>query len=176
MSLREQLLKAGLVSGNKVKETESIVRKQKHQIKKNKSLATAEAVKKAAEQQRLAAEEQRKKERDRELNRESEAKKKRTAELARLRQLIDGQRLNDSEAELRYNFSPDGRRVCFVRVTPQQQKHLAMGKIGIVRNHEDEWDFVMVPRQTALTIADIDPASMLLLYPESSSLEVEEST
>ena len=171
MSLRDQLLKAGLVSQEKAKKVESDARKHAHKIKKDKSLAAADTAQKAAERQRREADEAHKKERDRLLNLENEAQKQRQADLARIRQLIASHRLNDPDADIRYNFSADGRRIRFVRVTAQQQKRLAMGLIGIARNTDDDYDLPLVPRETALKIAELDPNTLLLLYPHSDQLE-----
>ena len=171
MSLRDQLLKAGLVSQGKAKKVESDARKQAHKIKKDKSLAATETARKEAEQRSRKAEEARKKERDRLLNLEREAEKQHHADLARVRQLIASQRLNDPDADIRYNFSADGRRIRFVRVTAQQQNRLAMGLIGIARNADDEYDLPLIPRETALTVAKLDPDSLLLLHPHSDRVD-----
>ena len=42
MSLRDELLKAGLVSADKIKQLESDTRNQQHQRKKSKTLAAEE--------------------------------------------------------------------------------------------------------------------------------------
>ena len=171
MSLRDQLLKAGLVSQEKAKKVESDARKHAHKTKKDKSLAAADTAQKAAERRRREAEEARKKERDRLLNLEREAEKQRQADLARVRQLIASHRLNDPGADIRYNFSADGRRIRFIRVTAQQHKRLAMGLIGIARNVGDDYDLSLIPRETALTVAELDPSSLLLLHPHSDRVD-----
>ncbi|MCB1718944.1 MAG: DUF2058 family protein, partial [Candidatus Competibacteraceae bacterium] len=53
-SLREQLLKAGLVSEEQVKRSETGKRKQKYQGQKDRKLAQEEAAKRRAEKERLA--------------------------------------------------------------------------------------------------------------------------
>jgi uncharacterized protein YaiL (DUF2058 family) len=176
MSLQEQLLKAGLVSAEKAKKLESESRKQSHQARKNKTVAVAEAALQEEEKRRLEAEAARKREHDRQLNREREAQKKLKADMARARQLIEGRRLNAADANIPYNFLVDGRYIRSVRVTREQQRQLAMGRIGIVRNFDDEYDFLLVPRETALILAELVTAGLLLLHPEKSSLEVEEES
>jgi len=47
MSLRDELLKAGLVSADKIKQLESDARNQQHQRKKNKTLAAEETARQA---------------------------------------------------------------------------------------------------------------------------------
>lgn len=169
MSLRDQLLKAGLVSADKAKKADTEARKQSHQQKKNKGLAAEDAARKAEEQRQRDEEAAQKRERDRQLNREREAEKQRRAELARVRQLLAAHRQNEPKAEIQYNFlAPDKRFIRYVRVTPPQQKQLARGQLGIVSNDENEFDFVLVSRDTVLAIAAAHPERVLLLHEPSS--------
>ena len=171
MSLREQLLKAGLVSAEKAKQSETEVRKQAYKIKKDKVVAVTEATRQAEEQRRQEAEAQRKRRQDQQLNREREAQKQRKEVEARARQLIESHRLNEADADIRYNFLVDGCYIRDVRVTRQQQRLLALGRIGIARRAENEYAVSLVPRETALKLAELCPDKLLLLYPESERLE-----
>ncbi|MEE4376627.1 MAG: DUF2058 family protein, partial [Candidatus Competibacteraceae bacterium] len=171
MSLRDQLLKSGLVTKDKVKQVEADTRKQAHQAKKNKKIAAAEAAEQAQKRRLLALEIERKRERDRQLNREREADKKRREASARARQLMDSQRQNDSKAEICYNFLADERMIRYLRVTPQQQKQLAMGRLGIARSPENDYDYLLIPRETALKLAEIDSAYITVLHPETDRYE-----
>jgi uncharacterized protein YaiL (DUF2058 family) len=107
------------------------------------------------------------------LNQKREAEKQRREQAARARQLIDGHRLNEPEAEQRYNFQ-DGRFVRSIRVTPAQRKALAMGRLAILRGYRGEFDFPLVPRETAQKLAEFAPERVLLLYPESSGEDAED--
>jgi uncharacterized protein YaiL (DUF2058 family) len=173
MSLQEQLLKAGLVSADDLKKREKDARKRLHESKKNKSVVAAEANRKAEEQRRLDEELARKRDHDRQLNREREAQKKLKEEKAWARQLIASHRLNDSAAEIPYNFI-DGSFIRFVRVTPQQQIQLARGRLGIVRSSDSNYDFPLVPREIALKLAERFPDSVLLLNSDSDSRDLQE--
>lgn len=173
MSLRDELLKAGLVSADKVKKLESDARNQQHQSKKSKALAAEDAARQAEARRRAEAEAARKREQDRQLNQKREAEKRRREQAARARQLIDGHRLNEAEAEQRYNFQ-DGRLVRSIRVTVAQRKALALGRLAIVQGDRNEFDFVLVPRETALKLAEFVPERVLLLHPESSGDETED--
>lgn len=173
MSLQEQLLKAGLVSATDLKKQEKETRKRLHESKKDKAVAATEANRKAEEQRRLEQELARKRDYDRQLNREREAQKKLKEEKVQARQLIVSHRLNDATAEIPYNFI-DGLFIRFVRVTPQQQIQLAKGRLGIVRSFESNYDFHLVPRETALKLADRFPDSILLLHPEGDSRDQQE--
>ena len=173
MSLRDELLKAGLVSADKIKQLESDARNQQHQRKKNKTLAAEETVRQAEARRRAEAGAARKREQDRQLSQKREAEKQRREEAARARQLIDGHRLNEPEAEHRYNFQ-DGRFVRSIRVTVAQRKALALGRLAIVQGDRNEFDFALIPRETALKLAEFVPERVLLLYPESNGDETED--
>jgi uncharacterized protein YaiL (DUF2058 family) len=173
MSLQEQLLKAGLVSAGDLKKQEKEARKRLHESKKDKAVATAEANRKAEEQRRLEQGLARKRDHDRQLNREREAEKKLREEKARACQLIASHRLKDTAAAIPYNFI-DGSHIRCIRVTPQQQIQLAKGRLGIVRSFDSDYDFPLVPRETALKLADSFPDRVLLLHPESDSRELQE--
>lgn len=166
-SLREQLLKAGLVSSDQVKKADSAQRKQKHQFKKDKRIAREVTAKKQAEQKQQLEQEQAKRAYDRSLNLQRDAKQKRREQLASIRQLLIQHRQNKADAELAYNFQA-GKVVRKVRVTEQQKQQLGAGRLGIVRNPQDEFDFVLLPRPVALKIAAIEERALVLLYDEGS--------
>lgn len=170
MSLRDELLKAGLVSADKIKKLETDTRNQQHQHKKNRTLGAEEKARQAEARRRADADAIRKREQDQRLNQKREAEKQRREQAARARQLIDGHRLNEAEAEDRYNFQ-DGRFVRSVRVTAAQRKALVRGQLAIVQGDRGEFDFALIPRETALKLAEIVPERVLLLYSENSGEE-----
>ncbi|MFZ1641001.1 MAG: DUF2058 family protein [Candidatus Contendobacter sp.] len=168
MSLRDELLKTGLVSSDKAKKLESDTRKQDHQRKKGKELAAEEAMRQAEARRQVEIEAARKREQDRRLNLEREAEKKRRELVARAHQLIDSHRLNDPKAEIFYNFlDSDGRWIRAIRVIPSQRKALAMGRLAILRGDRSEFDFPLLPREIACKLAEFAPERVLLLHPES---------
>lgn len=176
MSLRDELLKAGLVASDQAKKLDSDTRKQEHQRKKNKAMAAEEAARQAEVRQRAEVEAARKREQDRRLNQEREAEKQRREQMARARQLIDGHRLNVPEAEILYNFlDSDGRWIRAIRVTPPQRKGLAMGRLAIARGDRDEFDFPLVPGEIARKLVEFAPERVLLLHPESDGTEETEA-
>ena len=176
MSLRDQLLKAGLASADQAKKLNADVRKQEHQRKKNKAIADEEAARQAEARRQAEAEAALKRERDRQLNLEREAEKQRRELAARARQLIDSHRLNHPDAEIFYNFlDSDGRWIRAIRVLPPQRKGLAMGRLAIVRGDRHEFDFALAPRETALKLAEFAPERVLLLHPESDGTEDDEN-
>ena len=170
MSLREQLLKAGLVSEDQVKKVESEAKKKTHEGKKNKALGAQQAAKKAEKKRQQQAAQAQKRKQDKQLNQQRDAVKRRRENAVRIRQLIASNRLNDAEAELRYNFQ-SGKNVRSLRVTEQQKQQLAMGWLGIVRNPQDEFDFPLVDRETAEKLAAIDPKLVVVLYDKVDRLD-----
>ncbi|MGF1528040.1 MAG: DUF2058 family protein [Candidatus Competibacterales bacterium] len=168
MSLRDQLLKSGLVDEAKAKQTEKELKKKTHRAKKDKSLAAAEEAKAKAKAEAKAREEAEKRERDRALNAAREAEKRRREAWHRMRQIIDSQRVNDPSAEGRYYFKRNERQLHFVRVTPQQRAQLASGQLGIVRSDDNPYDYPLVTRDAALRIAEISTDHLLLLHPQAA--------
>lgn len=176
MSLRDELLKAGLVSADQANKRDSDTRKQDHQRKKNQALATQEAARQAEARRRLEAEAARKRERDQQLNREREAEKKQRELAARVRQLIDGHRVNDPNAEIYYNFlDRDGRWIRAIRVTPAQRGGLALGRLAIARGDRHEFDYPLIPRETAAKLMDLVPERILVLHSESQNEDQEDA-
>jgi hypothetical protein len=173
MSLRDELMKAGLVSAERAKQLEADTRKQGYQRKKGQALAAEDAARQAEIRQRAEAEAAHKRDRDRRLNEEREAEKRRREQHARARQLIDAHRLNEPDAEIRYHF-PEGRYLRGVRVTSAQRQALATGRMAIVRGDRHQFDYVLASRAVAQKLAEFAPERVLLLYPESSGAEEEE--
>jgi uncharacterized protein YaiL (DUF2058 family) len=147
-SLQDQLLKAGLVSEQKAKQTQSKKRKQKR----------AGAVTDTGQQEaaRLAAQ---KRERDRELNRQRDEEAKRKAEVVALWQLVRDNRISRDRGDLAYNFT-DGKALKRLYVNAEQQAGLVGGKLAIVR--QDDF-YALVPAEIAERVAAHD-ASMVLVH------------
>ena len=170
MSLQDQLLKAGLVNKDQVKKSKAQRDKQQHQSRKNKALGRAEAEQQAAEQARRSAEQAAKREHDRQWNQARQAEQQQREQQARIRQLIAAHRVNDKDAETRYHFS-DGRFIRSMLVTDQQQRQLALGLLGLVRNDDNPFDFPLLPRDIVLKIQSIDQGKIILLYPQSATID-----
>ena len=175
MSLRDELLKAGLVSADKAKKLDSDSRKQDHQRKKNQTLAAEAAAQQAEIRRQAEMEAARKREQDRRLNLEREAEKKQRELIARAHQLIDSHRLNDPQAEIYYNFfDSDGHWIRAIRVTPSQRKALTMGRLAILRGDRDEFDFSLAPREIAMKLEEFSPGRVMVLHPVSDSSDARE--
>ncbi len=124
-SLQDQLLKAGLVDEQQVKQVRSSKRKQG---KRSGGKARAEVEGRRRTQQ-AAAEKAR---RDSALNRQRQEEARRKAEANELRQLIHTNRIPRGEGDIAYSFLDGGniKRIC---VTADQQGKLAKGNLAIVR-------------------------------------------
>jgi uncharacterized protein YaiL (DUF2058 family) len=138
-SLQEQLLKAGLVSRQKAKQTKT----EKRKDAKGRGQAPDPA---AEERRRRAAQAQAEKaERDRALNRERQEAAQRAALANELRQLIHAHRVTRDRGELAFNFT-DGKALKRIYVTPEQQRALADGRLAVVR--QDQF-YELIPPEIA---------------------------
>lgn len=147
MSLKDQLLKAGLADAKKARRAEH----EKRQMAKDPNAETAEklAAKALAE----------KAERDRELNRQQQEEKEKRAVAAQIRQLIERHRIARQGGDVSYQFT-DAKKVKKLYVTPAQQAQLANGQVAIVRLGEG---YELVPTVVAEKIRQRDEACVVLL-------------
>lgn len=150
MSLRDQLIAAGLGTKKQAKEANQAKKApSRHQpppppspqqIAANKALAAKNA-------------------RDKELNRRQQEKAAAKALRAEIRQLIEQGRLPTVESEEYFNFA-DGNRLARLPVTPTLREHLMKGSVVIVRY---EGHYAMVPEATAARIRERDEHSVVAL-------------
>ncbi len=159
MSIRDQLLKAGLVSKEKAKAAEQERRKNQHQQHKSKA-ARAEAQQQAEELAQQVAE---KRAHDQALEKARAAERVTREIILRIEQILARQRLNDDRADELYFYRWDEHWIRRVRVTPPQRRLLAKGRLGLVR-HEDPFDCVIVTREAALRIHALKPEWVLVLH------------
>jgi uncharacterized protein YaiL (DUF2058 family) len=151
-SLQDQLLKAGLVSEQKLKQTRTDKRKKsKHSGGRDQ----------AAEESRVRARQEatEKARRDRELNLLREEAARRKAEENELRQLIHAHRLARREGDLPYNFQ-DGSNLKRIYVTAEQKAALVAGKIALVRQDKG---YEVIPSEIADKVLASRPELVLVL-------------
>lgn len=125
MSLREQLLAAGLVNKKQAKQANRQQSQQQHQQAKNRTAAPAEPSLAAQYAQAAAA-------RAQELNRKQQEKAERKARLAQIKQLIEQNRLPKVEGDDYYNFV-HGRKIRRIAVDAALRERLTRGEVAIVR-------------------------------------------
>jgi len=146
-SLQEQLLKAGLVSQQKAKQTKTEKRKD---AKTRGQVADPVAEERHRRAEQAQAE---KAERDRVLNRERQEAARRAALANELRQLIHAHRVTRDRGEVAFNFA-DGKALKRIYVSPEQQLGLADGRLAVVR--QDRF-YELIPGEIAERVRTRDP-------------------
>lgn len=143
LSLRDQLLQAGLVTEKQVQQVERQQNRQAYQAPRGKRPQGPTPQQLAA--QKAAAE---KAARDAELNRKKQEKADRKAKFAQIRELVQQHQVPRVETEDFYNFQ-DGTKIRRVPVTAEQRSKLIAGDLAIVRN---EGRYAFVPAAIAADI------------------------
>ncbi|MBS1213482.1 MAG: hypothetical protein H6R26_2099 [Proteobacteria bacterium] len=126
-ALRDQLLKAGLVSDKQVKKAVKEKRQEANQ-RPGKGQANP-AVDTRAQAQRTQAE---KAERDRQLNLQRQVAAEQKAIAAQIRQMVDSHRIAAAEGDIPFNFA-DGKTVKRLYVTPPLRDKISRGQLAIVK-------------------------------------------
>lgn len=156
MSLKDQLLKAGLADAKKARKAVH----EKRQEAKQGGGAAALAQQVRAEQA----------ERDRALNRQREDEKAQKALAAQVRQLIETQRISRQGGEVAYQFA-DAGKIKKLYVTAAQQDQLVRGHIAIVRLGEL---YELVPTVVAEKIRSRDETAVVVLNSRAIATTVDE--
>lgn len=156
MSLRDQLLKAGVVSEDRAKKVEQEKKKVKHQAYRDKELKEQLAADKKSQQETIIAREKAEKEKSQTANQEVNKKQRNKALRSEVRRIIDQKRVNVSNATDRFNFSSDGKKVRYVNVTAEQRQQLGRGQLAICRNDRDGFDYPLIPKENALRLIEIE--------------------
>jgi uncharacterized protein YaiL (DUF2058 family) len=152
-SLRDQLLKAGLVTKNKVKDANQADEQRRRQLKSGGKRQATDLTPSAAQQakaQKVA--------RDQEFNRRQQEKAQRRALRAQVEQLVEQARLPRLESDNYYSFV-DAGKVCRLSVDAQRRKEICEGKLAIVRYrgfHE------VVPAEAAQRIRERDENAVVV--------------
>ncbi len=153
-SLRDQLLKAGLVNERQAKEAERQLEKRqqgRQQLPKSgRGLASKEEH--AARQAQLA-----KAARDQELNRRRQEEADRKGRLAQIKQLIEQNRLPRAPVDESYHFV-HGNKIRRIPADAAVRERLARGEIAIVCC-EGRYD--LVPAATAARIRERDERAVI---------------
>ena len=153
LSLRDQLLKAGLVNQKQVSQANKAEKKQKRLEHKGQ-------VEVDDSQQRMAKEAMAEKaKRDQELNRQQQEKAEQKARAAQLKQLIEATRLPKLSTEDYYNFVDD-KKVKRIAVNALMRTKLSNGALAVV---SFAGGYEVIPREAALKIQERDPNRILLL-------------
>ena len=163
-SLFEQLKKTGLVDEKKAKKVKQGQYKSKKQKgKKGTPAPTSPATLLA---QKALAE---KAERDRRLNQQRKDEAERKAISAQIRQLIQTNRVENSDGEVVYNFT-DAGVIKRLHISPQVHRHLVSGRLAIAKL---DGGYELVPVPVAEKIRQRDERSIILCA-QSSEAETAE--
>lgn len=149
MSLREQLLAAGLGTKKQAKQAE----REQHQRSKNKAALEAERQKRAAEAAAAKAA------KDQELNRKRQENAERKARWAQIKQLIEQHRISKPESDEYFNFIDRGKVRRFP-VDAALRARIIGGELVLVRC-EGRYD--AVPKEIADRIGEREPRAVISL-------------
>lgn len=158
MSLKDQLMKAGLANAKQVRRAEH----EKRQMAKDPNAETAEQLAAKAMAEKAG--------RDRELNRRQQEEKEQRAIAAQVRQLVEGHRIDRKGGDVPFQFTDD-KKVKKLYVKPAQQSQLANGQVAIVRLGEG---YELVPTVVAEKIRQRDEATVVLLNTRKAPEAVDE--
>ena len=164
-SLFEQLKKTGLVDDKKAKKAKQSQYKNKKQ--KSKKGAPAPLDEATLLAQKAQAE---KIERDRELNQRKKEEAEQKAIAAQIRQLIETNRVENSDGEVVYNFT-DANVVKRLHISAQVHKHLVSGRLAIARLGET---YELVPLPVAEKIQQRDAQCIILCEPSAETEPAED--
>lgn len=163
-SIQEQLLKAGLVSEQRIKETRSDKRKSGKQGGQ-RGPQREDPARRAAEEAR--AEKARK---DRELNRQRQEEALERARQNEVRQLIHAHRVPREAGDVAYNFA-DGSTLKRLHVNQEQHRRLVDGHLAIVR--QDTF-YEIVPAEIAGRLSERDPDLVLVWNRPSNEAQTDD--
>lgn len=164
LSIRDQLLKAGLVNEKQAKQAGKQQQKQQRLVKKGqveKDDSQREAALKA-QAEKLA--------RDQELNRQQKEKADQKALAAQVKQLIESSRLPKLTTEDYYNFVDD-KKVKRLSVNKLVRDKLSSGSLAIVRHGGG---YEVIPREAALKIQERDPRRIVQLNTQTEAPDADD--
>ncbi len=164
LSLRDQMLKAGLVNEKQVKQAGKEKKKQQR-LEKKGAVEIDDSQRQAA--LKAMAEKQ---QRDQELNRQQQDNAQRKAFVAQIRQLIESARLPKLDSEDYYNFV-DHKKVKRIAVNDLVRNKLSNGTLAIVKHGGG---YEIIPRDVALKIQERDERRIVLLNVVSDDASVDE--
>ena len=160
MSLREQLLAAGLGTKQQARQAEAEQRQQQHQQRQQQPKRKVEPPPPpSAAQQAQAA----KAARDKELNRKRQEQVEQKAREIEIKQLIEQHRLPRLESDEYYSFV-HGKKIRRVAVDAQRREQIIAGSVFVVRYHGQT---AVVPAEIAVRIRERDARAVVAHTPDA---------
>ena len=155
LSLRDQLLQAGLLDPKKAESKPQQTREQRHQRREQSKKAPSAPDPRVVAQQKAAAE---KAARDAELNRKQQEKHDQKARRAQVKQLIEQNKLpRVTDSEELYHFI-DGKKIRRIAVDRAMREKLVSG-VWVLTRCDGRYE--IVPAEAALRIAERDPHAVI---------------
>lgn len=149
-SLRDQMLKAGLVSKKQARQSQHQRRVEKTK-KGSRGLAEERAQKQAAVEQQQAKKRAQDKQREQARNERTDARNAQQ----RIGQIVAGGRKKlDDRGNRSFYFETRDGRVLYLSVSDQQQGDLVDGRLGIVESPTGKVS--VIDRETARRVAELD--------------------
>jgi uncharacterized protein YaiL (DUF2058 family) len=163
MSLRDQLLAAGLVTAKQAREAERQQQRQQLPKHKRESVAEQPRATRPVQSAKVA--------RDQALSRQQQEKAERKARQAQIRQLVEQNKLPKLETEEFYNFV-DGNKVRRIWADASIRERLRQGEIAIAR-HDGRYE--LVPAAIAARIRERDERAVILSTAASDSAQSDDA-
>lgn len=163
-SLKDQLLKAGLVSEKQVKKAKKDTY-QKHKEARHGGAEVVDDAKLAAEKAK-----QLKAERDKQLNAQQKEKAERKAIAAQIKQMTLANAIAKAPEGTAYNF-PDGKKIKTIYLTDHVIEQLSKGRLCIVKLGDQ---YEVVPAPVAEKIAQRDESRIIVQNDKQALTEDEE--
>lgn len=150
-SLRDQLLKVGLVDKKQVKKARIDKKRQKKRLRgKTENGNHGKAALASAKANKISH--------DRELNHMRQQKAERKARAAQIRQLIETHRIPKEEGDLPFNFEHN-KKIKRIHITESIRNQLSNGKLAIVKL---DGPYELVPLKIAEKIRHRDEKCVIL--------------
>jgi uncharacterized protein len=164
MSLRDQLVQAGLATAKQAKDAERQQQRQQQPRHKRDAAAAPPVPAPRPPQNAKVA-------RDQELNRRQQEKAQKKARWAEIKQLVEQNRLPKLETEEFYNFV-DGNKIRRIWADASIRERLGRGEIAIVR-HDGRYD--VVPAAIAARIRERDERAVIACAPAQEQAASDEA-
>ena len=143
LSLKDQLLKAGLVSEKQAKKAKKGSKKSRDLKKEVKASVEAQ---KAAELEKTQ-----------ELNKQQQSERLSKEIRAQIKQLLTSNKIEIAKGDIKYNFT-DNNFIKTIYVTEQIRKELVKGLLAVARFEDD---YIIVPNIVGKKISERDDTIMI---------------
>ncbi len=163
-SLQDQLLKAGMINKKKAQSAKKAKHQQKVQAKKGE-LTEAQLAKQRAEKAKKE-----KIEKDRLLNQQRNEQAKQKAIVAQIRQIIQTNRLTDTEGETAYNFT-DQKIIKRIYITEALINDLSRGSLAVALMDDQ---YHLIPKGAAEKIRQQDESYIIVLNDQAEDADDED--